>query len=80
MRVVIEEDTFLEDKGKLRYSPEQLDEILRSVIERIAKKPEELLSLGAGFGMVKIDSDPPLYIWFAFDAECVRLHLIKEGE
>jgi len=28
MRVVIEEDSFREDKERLRYSPEQLDEML----------------------------------------------------
>jgi hypothetical protein len=49
MRVVIEENSFREDKEKLRYSAEELDEILRGVIEDIAKKPEEHFSLGPDF-------------------------------
>ena len=80
MRTVIEEDSFRQDKEKLRYSPEQLDEMLSGVIEDLAKKPEDHHSLGPGFGMVRIDADAPLYIWFTFDADCVRLHLIREGE
>src|SRR6266852_1916587 len=80
MRVVIEEDSFCEDKEKQRYSAKEFDEILRNFIDDIAKKPEEHFSLGPGFGMVRIDADAPLYIWFTFDADCVRLHLIKEGE
>jgi len=78
MRVVIEEDSFRQDKERLRYSPEQLDEMLSSVIEDIAKRPEEHFSLGPSWRMVRIDVEPPLYIWFTFDADCVRLHLIKE--
>ena len=80
MRDVIEEDSFSEDKEKLRYSPEQLDEMLRGVINDLAKKPEDHPSLVAGFGAVRIDAEPPLYIWYSFDNDCVRLRLIKEGE
>jgi hypothetical protein len=80
MRVVIEEDSFRDDKERLRYSAEELDKILRSFIEDIAKKPEEYFSLGPGFGMERIDAKPPLYVWFTFDADSVRLHLVKEGE
>jgi hypothetical protein len=80
MRVVIEEDSFREDKERLRYSPEQLDEMLSGVTARLAKKPEEDVILGPGFGMVRIDAEPPLYVWYTFDAECVRLHLIKEEQ
>jgi len=80
MRTVIEEDSFREDKEKLRYSPEKLDEMLSSVIEDIAKRPEEHFSLGPNWRMERIDAEPPLYIEFTFDADCVRLHLIKEGE
>jgi hypothetical protein len=80
MRVVIEEDSFREDKEKLRYSPEKLDEMLHSVIEKIAQKPADDWSLGPGFSMVKIGAEPPLYIWYTFDADCVRLHLIKEEQ
>jgi hypothetical protein len=80
MRVVIEEDSFHEDKEKLRYSAEELDEILRAVIEDIAKRPEEHFSLGPNFGMERIGSgEPALYIWFTFDADSVHLILIKEG-
>jgi hypothetical protein len=78
MRVVIEEDTFLEDKKKLRYSAEELDEILGSVIEDIAKKPKEFLSLGPGFGMARTGGGPALYIWFTFDGDCVHLLRIWE--
>jgi hypothetical protein len=80
MRVVVEEDSFRADKEKLRYSPEQLDEMLRSVINDLAKKPDDHHNLGPGFGMVRIDAEPPLYIWFTFDADCVRLHLTKEEQ
>jgi hypothetical protein len=80
MRVVVEEDSFREDKERLRYSPEQLDEMLSSVIEDIAKRPEEYFSLGPNWGLEKINADPPLYIEFTFDADCVRLHLIKEDQ
>jgi hypothetical protein len=76
MRVVIEEDSFRVDKEKLRYSAEELDEILRSVIEDLAKKPEEY----SYFGVERIDVEPPLYVLFTFDADCVRLHLIKEEQ
>jgi hypothetical protein len=79
MRVVIEEDSFREDKEKLRYSPEQLDEMLGNVVADIARRPAEHFSLGLNWGMARIDADPPLYIEFTFDAECVHLHLIKEG-
>lgn len=41
MRVVIEEDSFRQDKEKLRYSAEELDETLRGIIEDIARKPKE---------------------------------------
>jgi hypothetical protein len=79
MRVVIEEDSFRHDKEKLRYSSEELDEILRSVIEDIARKPEEHFSLGPNFGMERIArGEPALYIWFTFDADSVHLILIKE--
>jgi hypothetical protein len=80
MRVVIEEDSFREDKERLRYSPEQLDEMLSSVIADIARRPEEHFSLGPNWGLERIDADPPLYIEFTFDADCVRLHLVVEGE
>ncbi len=56
MRVIIEEDSFRENKEKLRYSAEELDEILRSVIERLAKKPEEHFSHEPYFGMERIDA------------------------
>jgi hypothetical protein len=79
MRVVIEEDSFREDKEKLRYSPKQLDEILSSDIEKIAQKPMDW-ALGPGFSVVRIGAEPPLYIWYTFDADCVRLHLIKEEQ
>ena len=78
MRVVIEVDSFREDKEKLRYSPEQLDEMLSSVIEKIAQKTGDDWTLGPGFSVVRIDAEPPLYILFTFDADCVRLRLIKE--
>lgn len=78
MRVVVEEDSFRMDKEKLRYSPEQLDEMLSSVIADIATRPEEHFSLGPNWQMERIDAEPPLYIWYTFDADCIRLHLIKE--
>jgi hypothetical protein len=78
MRVVIEDETFLEDKKKLGYSVGKLDEILSSVIEDIAKKPDEFLSLGPGFGLVRTRGEPALYIWFTFDGDCVHLLRIWE--
>jgi hypothetical protein len=80
MSTLIEEDSFRQDKGRLRYSPEQLDEMLSSVVADIARRPEEHFSLGPNWGMERIDADPPLYIEFTFDADCVRLHLIKEDQ
>jgi hypothetical protein len=80
MREVVEEDSFRKDKEKLRYSAQELDEILRTVTEDLAKKPEDYHSLGPGFGMVRVNVEPPLYIFYEFDADCVRLHLIKEGQ
>jgi hypothetical protein len=80
MRAVIEEDSFRQDKERLRYSPEQLDEMLSSAIADIARRPEEYFSLGPNWGMERIDAEPPLYIEFTFDADSVRLHLIKEDQ
>jgi len=79
MLEVIEEDSFREDKEKLRYSAEELDEVLRSFIEDVAKKPEEFRSFGPGFGIERIGSDPTLDIWFTFDAESVHLLRIWES-
>jgi hypothetical protein len=80
MRVVIEEDSFRVDKEKLRYSPEQLDEILRSPMNDLAKKPEDYQSVGLGFEIVRIDAEPPLYILYELDTDCVRLYWIKEDQ
>jgi hypothetical protein len=80
MRVVVEEESFRLDKEKLRYSAEQLDEMLSRVIEDIAMRPAEYFSLVPNWGLERIDVDPPLYIEFTFDADCVRLHLIKEEQ
>jgi len=78
MREVMEEVSFREDKERLRYSVEELDEILLNFIEDIAKKPVKNSSLGPGFGMERIGCDPALDVWFTFDGDSVHLLRIWE--